>query len=77
MLNWLIDKAGAFAQSLINSKTDYSLARITKDPAFRKLHKQFNMTEEEFVEYAERMIKENPKRFADILAYDSRKSRWF
>lgn len=73
IVNWMIDKVENFSTSLLKSKAQYSLARIYKDPDFRKLSKQFGMKEDEFVKKAEKLIKEDPKKFADILAYDVRK----
>lgn len=73
MINWMIDKIEQFGTNLLKSKTQYTLARIYKDPEFRKLSKQFNMSEDEFVKRAEDLIKKDPNKFADILAYDVRK----
>ncbi len=73
MINWMIDKIEQFGTNLLKSKTQYTLARIYKDPEFRKLSKQFNMSEDEFVKKAEDLIKKDPNKFADILAYDVRK----
>ncbi len=73
IVNWMIDKVGQFGTNLLKSKTEYTLARIYKDPEFRKLSKQFGMKEDEFVQRATKLIKQDPKKFADILAYDVRK----
>ena len=73
IVNWMIDKVGDFVKSGINSKTDYTLARIYNHPDFHKLSKQFGMKKDEFTKKATNLIKQNPKKFADILAYDVRK----
>jgi hypothetical protein len=45
-------------------------------PDFKALHKKFNMGEREFMDRATKLIKQNPKKFADILAYDASKSKY-
>ena len=74
IMSWLLDKAENFAKSAIKHKTDYQYARIYNDPGFKKLSKKFNMGEDEFVKKAKQMIKSNPKKFEDLLAYDVSKS---
>ena len=76
IVNWMLDKAGDFAKSAIKHKADYQYAGLMKDPSFRSLHKQFGMSEKEFVNKAENLIKRDPKKFADLLAYDVKKSRY-
>ena len=76
IVNWLLDKAGDFAKSALKHKADYQYAALAKDPKFRSLHKQFGMSEKEFVKKAENLIMRDPKKFADILAYDVKKSRY-
>lgn len=73
IVNWMLDKVENFGTNLLKSKTQYSIARVTQDPEFRKLSKRFGMKEDEFVKKAENLIKQDPKKFADILAYDVRK----
>lgn len=76
IVSWMIDKVDQFGTNLLNSKTNFTLARIYKDPEFLKLSKSFGMSEKEFVKRAADMIKKDPKRFANILAYDVRKGNF-
>lgn len=75
-MGWLIDKAETIAKGIVNKKTEYQYARILNDPDFKKLSKKFGMSEEEFTKKAADMIKKDPDKFADLLAYDVTKSRF-
>jgi hypothetical protein len=81
IVNWMLNKVEQFGTNMLKSKTEYSLARVTQDPEFRKLSKKFGMKEDEFVRKAEGLIKQDPKKFASILTYDvrndSQAKKWF
>lgn len=76
IMGWLIDKAETIAKGVINKRTEYQYARILNDPDFRKLSQKFGMSEKEFTEKAATMLKKDPKKFANLLAYDVKKSRY-
>jgi hypothetical protein len=76
IMGWLIDKAETIAKGVINKRTEYQYARILNDPDFRKLSQKFGMSEKEFTEKAAAMIKKDPEKFANLLAYDIKKSRY-
>lgn len=76
IVNWLLDKTSSFVSSHFNHVADYQYARLLNTPDFRALHKKFNMSEKEFMTRASKLIKQNPKKFADILAYDASKSKY-
>jgi len=73
IVSWMLDKAEDFAKSHFNHAADYQYARIINSPDFKALSKKFNMGEKEFTKKATDLIKQNPKKFADLLAYDVRK----
>ena len=72
----MLDKAETFAKSHFNHVADYQYARILNSPDFKALSKRFNMSEKDFTKKASQMIKNDPKKFADLLAYDASKSRY-
>lgn len=73
VVNWMLDKVRNFVANHFNSVADYQYARLMNSPDFRALHKKFGMSEKEFMSKATAMVKKDPKKFADILAYDVRK----
>jgi len=76
IVNWLLDKATNFVKGHFNHVADYQYARLLKSPEFKSLHKRFGMSEKDFMSKATKIVKENPKRFEQILAYDASKSRY-
>lgn len=76
LVNWMLDKVSNFAKSHFNSVKDYQYARLMSDPKFKGLHKKFNMGEKEFMTKASALVKKDPKKFMDMLAYDASKSRY-
>lgn len=74
--SWLLDKAETFVKSHFNHVADYQYARIINSPDFRALSKKFNMGEKEFAKKAAELIKQDPQKFADLLAYDVRKGKF-
>ncbi len=76
IVNWMLDKTSSFVKSHFNHVADYQYARLMSSPDFKALHKKFNMGEKEFMDRATKLIKQNPKKFADILAYDASKSKY-
>ena len=71
--SWLLDKAETFAKNHFKHAAEYEYARIINSPDFKALSKNFNMSEKEFTKKATELIKQDPKKFTDILAYDVRK----
>ena len=76
IMSWMLDKAETFVKSHFNHVADYQYARIINSPDFRALSKKFNMSEKEFTKKATDLIKQDPQKFADLLAYDVTKSRY-
>jgi hypothetical protein len=74
IINWMLDKAENFVKRGIDSKTEFTLARMYNDPKFRALSRNYSMSEREFVNRAKDMIRKDPKKFEAILAYDAGKS---
>jgi hypothetical protein len=73
IVNWMLDKVATFTKNHFNHVADYQYARLLSSPDFRSLHKKFNMSEKDFLTKATSLVKQNPQKFADILAYDVRK----
>lgn len=73
VVNWMLDKVGSFVKSHFNHVKDYQYARLMADPKFKGLHKKFGMSEKDFMSKATTLMKKDPQRFMDILAYDVRK----
>jgi hypothetical protein len=76
IVNWLLDKTSDFVKGHFNHVADYQYARLMQSPDFKALHKKFNMSEKDFMSKATKLIKQNPQKFADILAYDASKSKY-
>lgn len=76
IVNWMLDKVGNFVKGHFNSVKDYQYSRLMADPKFKGLHKKFNMSEKEFMTKATALVKKDPKKFMDMLAYDASKSRY-
>jgi hypothetical protein len=76
LVNWMLDKVSNFAKGHFNHVKDYQYARLMSDPKFKELHKKFNMGEKEFMAKASALVKKDPKKFMDMLAYDASKSRY-
>lgn len=76
IVNWLLDKTSDFVKGHFNNVADYQYVRLMSSPDFRALHKKFNMGEKEFMNRATKLVKQNPKKFADLLAYDASKSKY-
>ena len=73
VVNWMLDKVSSFVKGHFNSVKDYQYARLMNDPKFKGLHKKFGMSEKDFMSKATALMKKDPQRFMDILAYDVRK----
>jgi hypothetical protein len=76
IVNWLIDKAETFVTNALTHKADYQYARLMNSPDFRALHKKFGMNEKDFMAKATNLMKRDPKKFANLLAYDARKGNF-
>lgn len=71
IINWLVDKVANGFKSYVNKKTEYQYDALVNDKEFKSLASKYGYkNEEEWSKKAREMIKQNPKRFADILAYD-------
>jgi len=74
--SWLLDKAQNFVKGHFNHVADYKYAAIMKSPDFQALHKKFGMNQKDFMTKAAALIKKDPKKFTDLLAFDAKKSKW-
>lgn len=72
---WLIDKVANGLKWYTNKKADYQYDALLNSKDFKSMASKFGYKDEEaFVKKSKELIKKDPKKFADILAYDVRKS---
>ena len=76
MMKWIINGISNYLKKAATSAYNNRVDDLTDSKEFRELHKQFGMNEEEFANRANKMIKEDPKKFNKILSYDVRKGRY-
>jgi hypothetical protein len=74
---WLIDKVANGFKWYANKKADYQYDALLSSKDFRSMASRFGYKDEEaFVKKAKELIKKNPQKFAEILAYDVRKGKF-
>lgn len=73
---WLIDKVANGFKWYANKKADYQYDALLKSKEFRSMASKFKMSEKDWDAKARQMISKDPKKFADILAYDPSKSKF-
>ncbi len=74
---WLIDKVANGFKWYTNKKADYQYDALLNSKDFRSMASRFGYRDEEaFVQKAKELIKKNPQKFAEILAYDVRKGKF-
>lgn len=71
--SWLIDKVADGFKWYANKKADYQYDALLSSKEFRSLASKYKMSEKDWDKKARELIKKDPKKFADILAYDVRK----
>jgi len=72
---WLIDKVANGFKWYANKTADYQYSALLGSPDFKALAKKFKMSEKDWDAKARQMISKDPKKFADMLAYDVKKSK--
>ena len=73
---WLIDKVANGLKWYANKKADYQYDALLNSKDFRSLASKYGYKdEEEFIKKAKSIISKDPKKFADILAYDVKNSK--
>ena len=72
---WLIDKVANGFKWYANKKADYQYDALLGDKNFRSLASKYKMSEKDWDTKARKMISQDPKKFADILAYDYKSSK--
>jgi hypothetical protein len=75
--SWLIDKVADGFKWYANKKADYQYDALLNSKEFRSMASRFGYKDEEsFIRKAKELIKKDPKKFAEILAYDVRKGKF-
>jgi hypothetical protein len=74
--SWLIDKVANGFKWYANKKADYQYNALLGDKSFKSLASRYNMSEKDWDKKARELINKDPKKFADILAYDHSKSKF-
>jgi hypothetical protein len=69
---WVIDKISNGLKWAVNRKADYQYDALIQSKDFQSLAKHYKMSEKDWDKAARNMIKKDPKKFAQILAYDLR-----
>lgn len=72
--DWLVDKVANGFRWFVNKKADYQYDALLSDKGFKSLAKKYGMSERDWDKRARQLISKDPKKFADILAYDVKKS---
>ena len=72
---WLIDKVANGFKWYANKKADYQYDALLKSKDFRSMASKYKMSEKDWDTKARKMISQDPKKFADILAYDYKSSK--
>lgn len=72
---WLIDKVANGFKWYANKKADYQYNALLGSKDFKSLASKFKMSEKDWDAKARQMISKDPKKFADILAYDYKSSK--
>lgn len=73
---WMIDKVANGFKWYANKKADYQYDALLKSKDFKSLASTFKMSEKDWDRKARELIKKDPKKFADALAYDVRKGKF-
>ena len=67
---WLIDKVASGFKWYANKKADYQYDALLGSKEFRSMASKFGMSERDWDKKARDLIRRDPKKFADMLAYD-------
>ena len=71
--SWLVDKVASGFKWYADKKADYQYDALLGSKEFRSLASKYKMSEKDWDKKARELVKKDPKKFADILAYDVRK----
>jgi hypothetical protein len=74
ILGWIVDKVADGLNRYVNKRADYQYDALFNDKSFKSLASRYGYkNEEEWVKKAKELVKKDPQKFADTLAYDVRK----
>ncbi len=74
IINWMVDKVADGFRWYADKKAEYQYAALLNSRDFRNLASKYGYKDEEsWIKKAKELISKDPKKFADILAYDVRK----
>lgn len=68
--SWMIDKVANGFKWATNKQADYQYDALLKSKDFRSLASHYKMSERDWENKARELISRDPKKFANILAYD-------
>jgi hypothetical protein len=68
--DWLVDKVSSGFKWYTNKKADYQYDALLSDKGFKSLAKKYGMSERDWDKKARQLISKDPKKFANMLAYD-------
>lgn len=75
IVNWMVDKVANGFKWHANKKADYQYDALLNSKEFRSLASKYKMSEKDWDKKARQLISRDPKKFADMLAYDVRASK--
>ena len=72
LTGWVIDKISNGLKWAVNKHADYQYDALLRSKDFRSLASHYKMSEKDWDKAARNMMRRDPKRLAQILAYDLR-----
>lgn len=76
IVSWMVDKVANAAKWYVDKKAHYNYEALMSSKEFKSLAKNYGMDEDKFVAKAKQLVKDNPKRFIELLDFDISKSKY-
>lgn len=76
IVGWLVDKVATAAKQYSDKKAHYSYEALMNSKEFKALAKNYGMDEDRFVAKAKQLVKDNPKKFIELLDFDVSTSKY-
>lgn len=77
IVGWMIDKVADGFKWYVNRKAHYQYDALLNSKDFRSLASKFGYKDEQsWIKKARELVNKDPKKFADILAYDIKKGSY-
>lgn len=77
IISWMVDKVANGLKTYVNKKAGYQYDALLNSKDFRSLASRYGYgSEDAWVKKARELINRDPKKFANILAYDYKKDSY-